>query len=73
MLILAAACGGPFSWEVAVPRGVAGLPKASVAKCAEVYTLLKTQLSQRVGTLPPDYLADIDRALSVALDLPGGP
>ena len=66
--------GGPFSWEVAVPRGVAGLTRASVAKCAEVYTLLKAQLSQRVGTLPAAYLAHIDRALSIALDLePGSP
>lgn len=61
--------GEPFRWEVGVPRGVAGLPSASVVKCSEISTLLKSQLSTLVGTLPPAYLARVDRALQLTLGL----
>jgi mRNA-degrading endonuclease toxin of MazEF toxin-antitoxin module len=43
--------GGPYEWEVEIPRGNAGLDRTSVAKCAEVYTLWKDQLDRLVGTL----------------------
>lgn len=62
---------GPFPWEVELPRGTAGLPVASTAKCAEVYTVLKGQLAELVGTLPAAQMGSIDRALAVALALPG--
>jgi mRNA interferase MazF len=62
--------GGSFPWEVAVPRGTGGLPHASVVKCAEVYTVFKSQLVDRIGTLPAGLVAAIDRALAHALGLP---
>ena len=62
--------GGPYDWEVELPRGVAGLPSASTAKCAEVYTLLKEQLTGLIGKLPREYRRRVDEALGVALDLP---
>jgi mRNA-degrading endonuclease toxin of MazEF toxin-antitoxin module len=62
--------GGPYPWEVDLPRGAAGLPRASIAKCAEVYTLLKRHLVETSGTLPGEQLDRIDRALAVALSLP---
>jgi mRNA-degrading endonuclease toxin of MazEF toxin-antitoxin module len=62
--------GGPYDWEVAVPRGTARLSKASIIKCAEVYTLLKSQLGEVIGTLPREILARVDRALATALGLP---
>lgn len=62
--------GGPFDWEVAVPRGTAGLKRASVIKCAEVYTLLKADLVESSGSLPRALLAQVDAALAIALDLP---
>ena len=65
--------GGPFDWEVAVKKGTAGLDKASVVKCAEVYTLLKEQLDQKVGTLPASLMGEVDRALSVAFGLAAAP
>jgi len=61
--------GGPYDWEVALPRGTAGLPSASTAKCAEVYTLLKEDLVKLAGTLPAAAQERIDRALAVALSL----
>ena len=60
---------GPFRWEVEVPRGVAGLPNASVVKCSEVYTLLKSHLGEYLGALPATYLERVDRALATALGL----
>jgi mRNA-degrading endonuclease toxin of MazEF toxin-antitoxin module len=60
------------SWQVAIPRGVAGLPSPSVAKCAEVYTLFKEDLAEAVGTLPREYMVRVDAALSLALGLPEG-
>jgi mRNA-degrading endonuclease toxin of MazEF toxin-antitoxin module len=58
---------GPYSWEVEVPRGVGGMPRASTAKCAEVYTLFKRDLEERIGTLPQEAMGRVDRAVCVAL------
>jgi mRNA interferase MazF len=62
--------GGPFAWEVALPGGAAGLSKPSVVKCGEVYTLFKHQLAELCGTLSREAMAQVDRALTVALGLP---
>jgi mRNA-degrading endonuclease toxin of MazEF toxin-antitoxin module len=62
--------GGPFEWEVAIPRGVAGLSRSSVAKCSEIYTLWKEQLQGPAATLPRALMRNVDRALGIALDLP---
>lgn len=64
--------GGPFDWEVAVPRGTAGLERPSTVKCAEVYTLWKEQLRGTVGMLPSAIMRKVDRALGIALGLPLG-
>lgn len=61
--------GGPYDWEVTLPRGTAGLPLASTAKCAEVYTLWKDDLIELAGTLPREYVERLDQALKVALSL----
>lgn len=61
--------GGPFDWEVEVPKGGAGLAKASVVKCAEIYTVWKDQLQRLVGTLPAALMADVDHALVISLGL----
>jgi mRNA-degrading endonuclease toxin of MazEF toxin-antitoxin module len=62
--------GRHFDWEVALPKGTAGLQRASVVKCAEVYTLWKEQLQGPAATLPPALMRRVDRALMVALGLP---
>jgi len=58
------------SWQVAIPRGVAGLPGPSTAKCAEIYTLCKDDLAEAIGTLPRAYMSRVDAALGIALALP---
>ena len=60
----------PFRWEVPVPRGVAGLPSASLIKCGEIYTFWKHDLTDALGTLPPTYVDQVNRALATALGLP---
>jgi mRNA-degrading endonuclease toxin of MazEF toxin-antitoxin module len=62
--------GREFAWEVALPKGTAGLRRASVVKCGEVYTLWKEQLQGPAATLPAPILQRVDRALAVALGLP---
>ena len=61
--------GDDYPWEVDLPRGTAGLPVASVAKCGEVYTLLKSHLHELAGTLRAEHMQQVDRALMMALAL----
>jgi len=61
--------GGDYPWEVEVPRGAGGLPVASVAKCGEIYTLLKVHLTALAGTLRSEQMDQVDRALATALAL----
>lgn len=58
-----------YAWEVALPRGTAGLPTACVAKCGEIYTLLKAHLDEAIGTLPQEHMAQVDEALAISLAL----
>jgi mRNA-degrading endonuclease toxin of MazEF toxin-antitoxin module len=62
--------GGPYDWEVELPRGTAGLDRTSVVKCGEIYTLWKEQLQGLVGTLPSSAMHQVDQALAIALSLP---
>jgi len=66
-----ARAGGPYRWEVDIPRGVAGLPGTSVVKCGEVYTFLKLDVDEQIGILPAEYVRRVNQALGVALDLRG--
>ena len=61
--------GGPFAWEVALPAGAAGRRKPGVVECGKVYTLLKNQLEAVSGTLDRESMEQVDRALSIALNL----
>jgi mRNA-degrading endonuclease toxin of MazEF toxin-antitoxin module len=45
------------------------LPVASVAKCGEIYTLLKLHLTAVAGTLGAEHPEQIDQALATALAL----
>jgi mRNA-degrading endonuclease toxin of MazEF toxin-antitoxin module len=62
--------GDPYRWEVEIPRGIAGLPTTSLAKCGEVYTVLKSDLTALAGALPRAYVERVDAALAVSLGLP---
>jgi mRNA interferase MazF len=68
-LTTAQRAGGPYPWDVPVARGVAGLQLASTVKCAEVYTLAKTDLTGLIGALPRAHLDRVDAALALVLGL----
>ncbi len=54
-----------------VPVGVGeGLAHESSIHCDEVVSLPKTALTDYVGSLTPQKLVELNRALRVALDLP---
>ena len=61
---------GPYAWEVPLPKRTGGLTRSSIIKCAEIYTLWKEQLRESVGTAPQSIMAQVDRALALALSLP---
>ena len=54
---------------VELPSASVGLPKASIAVCHQVTTLDRAKLSKRVGTLPSEFLQEVEAALKVAMDL----
>ncbi len=58
-------------WHVALPRGEGGLPRASVAKCELVTTLLKEDLDEMPigGPLRHERMIEIERALLLALGI----
>lgn len=64
--------GRDYDWEVRLPKGTAGLRRASVVKCSEVYTLWKENLEGPASTLPSSTMSHVDAALAVALGLHGG-
>ena len=54
-----------------VPIGInQGLAHESAIHCDEVVSLPKPALTDYVGSLPPQKIAALNRALRVALDLP---
>lgn len=61
--------GRDYEWEVTLPKGTAGLGRASVVKCGEVYTLWKEDLEGPASTLPSAIMRRVDAALAVALGL----
>ena len=56
----------PFVVELAD----ASLPKASFANCAQIYTIDKTRLGQKMGVAPAAVMQRVDEALRVSLQLP---
>ena len=56
-----------------VPVGIDdGLKHDSAIHCDELVSLQKTALTDYVGTLSADKMAQLNRALAVALELSGG-
>jgi mRNA interferase MazF len=54
---------------VPVTPGAAGLPKGGVALCHQVTTLDRAKLTERLGVLPAEALAQVEDGLRRALDL----
>ncbi len=56
--------------NVFIPRKVSQLPKASVINISQLITLDKQCLTERVGTLPHAYIAQVEAGLRLVLLLP---
>ena len=55
---------------VPIPKGTAGLTKDSVIDCGHVTTVAIEQLGRRLGTLPAEFVLDLNTALKRSLALP---
>ena len=53
-----------------IPKGVARLSSASKAVTEQIKAVDKRRLVKRLGTLPPDLLAQVERALKNTLAFP---
>lgn len=58
-----------YPFEVTVPKGVAGLTADSRVKANQVRTLDKSRLVRFRGSLPPQYLPKVEKALRIHLNL----
>jgi len=61
-----------LSTEVVLGPGE-GLPRPCAARCDFLTLMFKTRLTGFVATLSPAKLAELNRALAQALELPAGP
>jgi mRNA interferase MazF len=55
--------------NVLLPRTVSGLPRDSVANVSQIFTIDKTFLTERIGSLPDDLQEEIDEGLRMVLYL----
>jgi len=55
--------------NVRLPKGAAGLPKPSVVNVAQVLTLDRDDLGERIGHLSPERMREVDNGLRLALAL----
>lgn len=55
--------------NVLLPRRVSGLPRDSIINVSQIVTIDREQLLDRVGALPSDILAQVDRGVRLALAL----
>jgi mRNA interferase MazF len=55
--------------NVFLPATATGLPRDSVVNVAAIVTLNKTDLTDRVGNIPPSLMHEVDRGLRRVLGL----
>jgi mRNA interferase MazF len=58
-----------YDTDVVLRRRETGLPKDSVARCVEIYTVFRDQLEERIARLAAPRMAEVDRALRLYLTL----
>lgn len=54
-----------------LPAGTAGLKSDSGAICHQITTLDRAKLKERIGTLTPEMLTQVEKALLAAVDIHG--
>jgi mRNA interferase MazF len=61
--------GRIYTFQVLVPAGVSGLTADSKIQAEQIRAVSTRRLKQRIGSLPPATMAELDRALRVHLAL----
>ena len=59
-----------YDTDVVLRKRETGLPKDSVVRCVEVYTVFRDVLVGRIGTLQAAKMREVERALGLYLGLP---
>jgi mRNA interferase MazF len=59
-----------YDTDVMLKKQQTGLPKNSVVRCVEIYTVFRDHLIERVGQIPAAKMQEVDRALALYLSLP---
>ena len=54
--------------NVLLPKGAGNLPKDSVANVTQLFTIDKAELTDRIGRLGRDLVADVVRGIDLLLD-----
>ncbi len=58
-----------YPFEVAIPKGAAGLEEDSKIFLDQIRTVDKTRLAKRVGRLSPEMMLKVDLAIHLSLGL----
>ena len=58
-----------YPFEVLLPKGTANLPKDSKVKANQIRTLDRSRLVKRIGELPTEIMAGIEKAMMLHLSL----
>jgi mRNA interferase MazF len=58
-----------YDIDVALKRKETGLPKDSVVRCAEIYTVFRDVLLERAARIPETRMPEVDQALRLYLAL----
>lgn len=61
-----------YDTDVLLRKRDTGLPKDSVVRCVEVYTVFREALIERIGVVPGTKMREIEQALGLYLALPLG-
>jgi mRNA interferase MazF len=61
--------GRVYSFQVLLPAGTGGLARDSKAQAEQVRSIAAERIGRRLGALPPDLMASLDRALRLHLAL----
>jgi mRNA interferase MazF len=56
-----------YPFEVLVPVGEGGLPQAWKVLLNQIRTIGKRRIGQFIGTLPPERMREVDRAIRLSL------
>ena len=58
-----------YPFQVLLPSGLSGLPRDSKAQAEQVRSVSVERVTDRIGTLPPELMVEVDEALRLHLSI----